>query len=133
MLNDWTWPVGGGHTIAHHRNVIVQSPQNSCLVLIPLVQMSYPSIPKFKSLTIPINRKNWGAGEGKAWGKRAGVATCLPYLPSQCPAVKGAARMECDLLFPTLTPASRVRGWAEDVGTETGNPIGIARKKLSLT
>lgn len=52
-----------------------------------------------------------------------------PDGPAQCPAAKGVAGMERDLLFLTLDLAYRVQGWAEDVGTETGNPVEIAGEK----
>lgn len=108
---------------------------NSCLIFLPCATFLAP-IPKSRSLTIPKHRGKRGRGKGKAWGRQVRVATghlwhICPDSPGQCPAAKGAAEMECDLLFPTLALASRVQGWAEDVGTETGNPVEIAGKKPS--
>lgn len=93
------------------------------------------AIPKSKSLTILVNRENRGTRKGKAWGKQACNSGywspwhVCPDITIQCPVAKGVPGMEHDLLFLILTLASHVKGWAKNVGTETGNPVEIAGKK----
>lgn len=93
----------GGVTLCPHCNVSVLSPQNSCLIFLLLVQMSYPCIPKFVSDHINKQKKLGSGGrQGMREAGRNGYLSALsPCSVSFC---KGSSQDGVWPLVPNTHP-----------------------------